>query len=586
MNGERLLAHYERIADAPDAIQRLRRFVLDLAVRGKLVPQELKDEPVSELLKGIAAERARLVKAGGIRREEIKAELKDTPPFELPVTWVWAPFGQFHQLVRGVTYSKSDVADGPTKNYVAILRANNIGSVLTHDDPVYVKRECVSADQFLRAGDFMIALSSGSKNLVGKAAFVPENFGEAFGGFCGAIRLFDQSIREFVRIYLKSDLYRDSISTGSRGIGINNLKKEVLSNSFFPLPPIAEQRRIVAKVDELMALCDRLEVVRAEREATRDKFTAASLARLNAPDPEAFRDDARFALDALPALTARADQIKQLRQTILNLAVRGKLVSQNPNDEPASELMKRIAAEKARMVKAELIPRQREVIRDLSRLNGGLPASWEPIALGEVCAFVTSGSRGWAEFYADSGPKFIRAQNIRFGKLKLDDLAFVRPPSNSEGTRTRAAEGDLLIVITGAGVTNPARLDRDLGEAYVSQHVGLVRLVQKQLSEWILLCLMAPVGGRSELVERAYGAGRPGLNLENIRTLSVPLPPLSEQRRIVAGVDHLMALCDRLETSLATAADNRRRLLDALLAEALAPMAIGANRHPRPVCYV
>ena len=115
----------------------------------------------------------------------------------------------------------------------------------------------------------------------------------------------------------------------------------------FPLPPLAEQHRIVAKVDELMALCDRLEAARAEREATRDRLAAASLARLNAPDPETFQADARFALDALPALTTRPDQIKQLRQTILNLAVRGKLVPQDPNDEPASELLKRIAKEKA-----------------------------------------------------------------------------------------------------------------------------------------------------------------------------------------------------------------------------------------------
>ena len=107
----------------------------------------------------------------------------------------------------------------------------------------------------------------------------------------------------------------------------------------FPLPPLAEQHRIVAKVDELMALCDRLEAARAEREATRDRLTAASLARLNAPDPDptTFASHARFALDALPALTTRPDQIKQLRQTILNLAVRGKLVPQDRNDEPAAE---------------------------------------------------------------------------------------------------------------------------------------------------------------------------------------------------------------------------------------------------------
>jgi hypothetical protein len=156
------------------------------------------------------------------------------------------------------------------------------------------------------------------------------------------------------------------------------------------------------------------------------------------------------------------------------------------------------------------------------------------------------------------------------GETKLDDLAFVNPPLNSEGSRTQVANGDILIVITGAGVTNPALLDRDLGEAYVSQHVGLVRPTDKELSEW-LLCLMSPTGGRAELVERAYGAGKPGLNLDNIRSLSIPLPPLAEQHRIVAKVGELMKLCDRLETSLTDTATTRRRLLEAILHAALAP---------------
>ena len=252
--------------------------------------------------------------------------------------------------------------------------------------------------------------------------------------------------------------------------------------------------------------------------------------------------------------------------------MRGKLVPQDPNDEPASELLKRIEKEKARLVKAGIIPRPKQTARDQTKLAEGLPSSWAPIALGEACNMVTSGSRGWGEFYAESGPGFIRAQNIRFGKLKLDDLAFVKPPTNSEGSRTQVAKGDLLLVITGAGVTNPALLDRDLGEAYVSQHVGLVRPTDKRLSNWFQLWLMAPSGGRPELVERAYGAGKPGLNLDNIRSLSISLPPLAEQHRIVTKVDALMALCDRLEASLDAVAATRRRLLDALLTEALAPV--------------
>ena len=177
---------------------------------------------------------------------------------------------------------------------------------------------------------------------------------------------------EYIRIWLRSDHVDASIE--DRAAGSTNqveLTAQMHQSNPVPLPPLAEQHRIVAKVDELMALCDRLEAARGSREATRDRLTAASLARLNAPDPKAspakvgtgfasggarkestFHDDARFALDALPALTTRPDQIKHLRQTILNLAVRGKLVPQDPNDEPASELLKRIDSKRAQSLRS------------------------------------------------------------------------------------------------------------------------------------------------------------------------------------------------------------------------------------------
>jgi type I restriction enzyme S subunit len=326
----------------------------------------------------------------------------------------------------------------------------------------------------------------------------------------------NKSLGRKVTAHLPAEFVLAALDLDRLGKGVKpGLSRSEAYDQIIAIQPLAEQHRIVAKVDELMALCDRL--------------------------------------------------------TILNLAVRGKPVPQDPKDEAASELLNRIAAEKARLVKAGAIPAKKEPVRDPTRLTDELPASWSPVALGKVCNLVTSGSRGWAEFYSTSGPGFIRAQNIRFGKLRLDDLAFVSPPSNSEGSRTQVAKGDLLIVITGAGVTNPALLDHDPGEAYVSQHVGLVRPSDSQLSAWLLLCLMADAGGRAELFERAYGAGKPGLNLDNIRLLSIPLPPLAEQHRIVAKVDELMALCDRLEASLAAADRTRRRLLEAFLAEARAP---------------
>ncbi len=564
MNAERLLEHYEKIADAPDAIARLRRFILDLAVRGKLVPQDPNDESAAELLKRIAAEKTRLVKAGKIRNgREGYPELAE-PPFELPDNWIWVAFGEVHQLVRGVTYSKSDVAQAPSAGFIPVLRATNIGTMLTHDEPVYVKESCVSADQFLRSGDFMIALSSGSKNLVGKAAFVPDDFREAFGGFCGAIRLFDQSLQGIVRVFLQSDLYRESISEGSRGIGINNLKKETLSNLFFPLPPLAEQHRIVAKVDELMALCDRLEAARATREATRDKLAAASLARLNAPDSETFQADARFALDALPALTARADQIKQLRQTILNLAVRGKLVPQDPNDEPASELLKRIAKAHPKKIR-----NSRESADDVR-----LPSAWSLSPLGRISSFEngdrSSNYPSGSDIKAEGVP-FFSTKNLSGYRLQFTNLDFITRAQFDSLRSGKLQDQDVLITLRGSvGKFGLFEACGDIKTGFINAQLLIIRCVDRATVPY-LITYMRSDHFSEQIALLSSGSATPQLSAGKLAEALIPFPPLAEQHRIVAKADALMALCDRLEASLATADDTRRRLLEALLAEALEP---------------
>jgi type I restriction enzyme S subunit len=380
-------------------------------------------------------------------------------------------------------------------------------------------------------------------------------------------------VHDYLFLWIASPSFTDQIDPG-RSNGVPHISAKQVESAKIYLPPLAEQHRIVAKVDELMTLCDQLEAAQQERERRRDRLTAASLQRLNQPaadaTPEAQREHARFHLHHLPCLTTRTEHIKAMRQTIFSLAVRGLLVPQDVTNEPASVLLGQMQNGKAQLMRVGAISKEKTATGKAS-LTFPVPLLWQAVRLGDICNLVTSGSRGWAEFYANSGPKFLRAQNIRFGRLRLDDLACVNPPAKSEGSRTQVQTGDLLIVITGAGVTNPALLDRDLGAAYVSQHVALVRPSDTALSRWLLLCLMAGPSGRDELLERAYGAGKPGLNLDNIRSLSTPLPPLAEQHRIVAKVDELMALCDQLEAQLSTTRTNSRRLLESVLEAALAP---------------
>lgn len=340
MNAERLLALYERVAEAPDAIARLRRFILDLALRGKLVPQDPQDEPAPGLFKKILKEKEKFLRPRRESQNEPSPVAKDEEPFRIPDNWNWTRLGSIADLVRGISFSASDKAAMAGPKLVPCFRSGNIQSELVWGDFIYVPRRILKSDQQLvREGDILISIAN-SYELVGKCSIVRSVRDEAtFGAFLAAIRLYALS-REYIRYFLSSDYSARQFRLGSaQTTNIANITFATIRNHAVPLPPLAEQHRIVAKVDELMALCDRLEAARKDRETKRDRLSAASLARLNTPDPETFTADARFTLEALPALTTRPNQIKQLRQTILNLAIRGKLVPQDPNDEPASELL-------------------------------------------------------------------------------------------------------------------------------------------------------------------------------------------------------------------------------------------------------
>jgi len=261
--------------------------------------------------------------------------------------------------------------------------------------------------------------------------------------------------------------------------------------------------------------------------------------------------------------------LKQLRQSVLNDAVLGKLVEPNKRDEQVTQLLERIILRKAALITQGLVPNKKRTGRYRTEFGYDLPEHWTTTELGDVTNMVTSGSRGWAEYYSDAGPKFIRAQNIRFGQLLTDDLACVNPPMKNDGQRTRVEKGDLFVVITGAGVSTPARLTEEIGEAFVSQHVALIKPTMLETSEWLLLCLMAPSACRNVLVSRAYGAGKPGLNLDNIRTLMLPFPPLGEQQRIVEQVNLLMTRCDEMERELNASNLASDTLLQSVLSEVM-----------------
>lgn len=529
MKAERLLELYDRISEAPDAVSRLRRFVLDLAVRGKLVEQDPDERSAAERL---------------------PAKVKAHPSAHLPTGWEQAKIGQLLEFQYGKGLKKSERLDsGP----VPVFGSNGI--VGYTDTP----------------------LTSAPSIIVGRK------------GSAGALNVCDgpswtTDVAYYVEapeFYVLRFLYVALSTLGLDGLGKGvkpGLSRADAYELLLPVPPTGEQHRIVAKVDELMALCDRLEEQHGTREATRDRLTTATLSRLTASDTDeqSFRDHARFALETLPALTARPNQIKALRRAILNLAVHGQIVEQNSADEPAPMLLQRIAKKRSELLEtgypnpAEAETQKKKQAKQ--KLPSGLPelpAGWAWGTL-QQCSLMVIDCKNKTAPYTSEGVKLIRTTNVRDGRLNFLDQKFVSEDTYERWSlRGKPTPGDILI--TREAPMGEVCIVPEGQRVCLGQRMMLARLVPETINPRFMLYSLRDPALMERVQDKPLGMTVQHLRVGGVETLLVPLPPLDEQHRIVAKLDELMALCDRLEASLQQADNKRARLLESLLAEALAP---------------
>jgi type I restriction enzyme, S subunit len=539
MNADRLLQHYERIADAPDAIARLRRFILNLAVRGKLLPQDTNDEPASELLKRIGCEKARLVNAGEIKREKpVESGSVDELAIDLPAGWSVACLSE---IAVCLDYRRVPI-NGTERD--ARIEGKSQESLFPYFGAT---QQQGWIDDYLFDGEFVLLGEDGvpfhdplrtKAYLISGKSWV-NNHAHVFQGILTSTR--------FLVHYLNVFDYAGRV-VGATRAKLNQAQAFTIP---IPIPPLAEQHRIVAKVDELMGLCDQLEAACVRRESARDRLTAASLTRLSAPDPKTFLTDASFALDALPAFTTRPDQIKRLRQTILNLAVRGKLVPQDANDEPAS------------------VRRALDAPPYEGRLDADIPSNWRWVRVEDVADARLGKMLDKAKNKGRPYP-YLRNTNVHWFDIRLDDLKNI-PLDDAEFEEYRLRDGDVLICEGGHGIGRTAVWRGNTDNLVFQKALHRVRPSKYLKPDFFAQCCFVYF---DEGIMQTYftGVGIPHFTGRALSKLVFPLPPLAEQHRIVAKVDALMALCDRLEASLTATVATRRRLLDALLAEALAPV--------------
>jgi len=567
MNAELLLEHFHRLGGTPDAVPRLRRFILDLAVRGKLVKQDAKDEPAEVLLKKIAKEKAGY--QTGRKKEFTTDPIRDDEVrFDLPSLWTWARTNDVTVYVqRGKSPKYSQEKKVPVIAQKCVQWAGFELEKAQFIEPASLK--AYGAERYVQDGDLL--WNSTGHGSLGRIIIFKEQFKGDYpiivaDSHVTVIRPSKLINSGYLFCWFAGPLVQDEINDKSTGTtNQTELPVGTVLAYDIPLPPLAEQHRIVAKVDELMALCDRLEAAQQQRESHRTRFTAATWQQLVAdPEPQA----ARFALKQLPALTTRKEQIPALRQAILDLAVRGKLVQQDEKDEPASVLLKRIAKEKERLVASGELRKKDELKKVVDRDQlWNLPENWAWCAMDETYDITSGIQKTGARTPKDNSYPYLGVSNVYRGRLELGTVKEFEL-YDGELEKYRLVRGDILLV-EGNGSANEvgrcAYWNDEIKDCVHQNHIIRSRALEHGITVYVMTYLNSPLGMENMKALAVTSSGLYNLSVGKIRTIMIPLPPLAEQHRIVAKVDELMALCDRLEAALEKGETAKAKLLGAVL---------------------
>lgn len=488
----------------------LRKSILQAVVQGKLVPQNPHDEPAAKLLEQIRREKAQLVKEGKIKKEKPLLPINEEEiPFDLPDGWVWCRLQDI--VVSDITYGIIKLGD-EDNNGVKVLRCSDVK--LGFIDTSGIRTVSVELSEeysrtILQGGEVLVNV----RGTLGGVAIASEQYkGYNIAREVAMVRCSNQIVVQYILCVLMSPIFDTYLSENLRGIAYKGLNMNLLSMFVFPLPPLAEQHRIVEKVGELMMLCDKLES--AEKE-------------LN-------KLEANFA--------------EYLTKSILQAAVQGKLVPQNIHDESTSELLKHIQQEKAKLIKTG----KNKKGKSLSPITEeetpyDPPPGWTWCRLGEVCDIYTGNSINSSEKskkYTElsSGRCYIGTKDVGFNH-NIDYENGIKIPDELESFR-EAPKGSVLLCIEGGsagrkiGITNRA-------VCFGNKLCCLMPVCFE--NKYLYYYLQSPV--LINFFRQGMTGIIGGVSVNSLAQLPIALPPLAEQQRIVAKVDELMALCDALKAA-------------------------------------
>jgi type I restriction enzyme S subunit len=536
-------------------IKKLRELILELAVRGKLVAQVANDEPASVLLERIVQEKAQLVKEGKIKKPKSLPDItEDEKPFELPSGWEWC-------RIQEIGHDLGQKQPEGTFSYIDVGSIDKVYGLVESPTILEGKDAPSRARKIVTEGT---VIYSTVRPYLLNIAIIDKTFSyEPIASTAFAIiHPLNGIVGNYVYRYLRSTpfvRYVESVQTGVAYPAINDKQFQM---GIISVPPTTEQHRIVAKVDELMALCDQLEAqTESSLDAHKTLVTVLLDTLVNSQNAEELAENWTRISVHFDTLFTTEQSIDQLKQTILQLAVMGKLVEQSPNDEPASVLLERIAAEKEQFIKDKKY--QKSSKRKSKDKTINYPQGWECVQTGEVCPSIVP-NRDRPKTFTGNIP-WVTLPAFPNNGLYLDHSKVELNLSMSEVNQYSARlipESSVLMSCVGRFGLTAINLEPVTSNQQVHAFIVLKGLLPEFLS------IVIKVEGKT-LESVATSTTIAYLNKTNCESIQFGLPPLEEQHRIVAKVDELMAICDQLKARLSDAQSTQLNLADALVEQAL-----------------
>ena len=563
-----LLSNMELIATAPGGIAKLRELILTLAVQGKLVPQNPADEPAGVLLKKIRAEKDRLVAEGKIKRDKPLAGIaEEEKPFALPQGWEWVRLSALLQKI-GAGSTPLGGREVYVPSGVKFLRSQNVWDEgLRLDGVAFIKPEMHAkmAGTVVVANDLLFNITGAS---IGRCAVVPSDFDEAnVSQHVTIIRAVLPELNAFLHKVLVSRHVQQTVMDVQVGVSREGLSIAKLGQFLIPVPPLAEQSRIVTRVEALMRLCDALEAKGQLGAAQHAQLVSTLLGTLTASTtPEELAANWQRVAQHFDLLLDRPEAIDALEQTLLQLAVRGLLVPQDPTDEPASALLQKIRAEKDRLIATGQIKRDKPLppITDEEK-PFELPVGWEWVRLESLASQITDGAHH-TPTYLPEGVPFLSVKDLSSGFIDFSDTRFISDQEHRElAKRCRPEMGDVLL--TKIGTTGIAVVIDTHRAFSIFVSVALIKLPTVSVDRDFLALVINSPFVRQQSEDGTEGVGNKNLVLRKIKAFQIPIPPLTEQSRIVTRVTALRRLCADLRQRLADRQSVQARLAEALVQE-------------------